>query len=290
VFVPEIMSIGYDTVESALHGQLGLLLMITIVAIKLLATAGGLGLGLPGGLIGPTVVIGATAGGTIGLIAQMLFPGEFSSHAFYSLIGMATMMAAVLQAPLAALIAMLELTGNPNIILPGMLAVIIASITSKQVIGKDSIYLLLMRARGLDYRHDPVTQALSRIGVMSAMDKSFSTLDTQCETKRASETLQSQPKWVLLRDEEGHYNGLMPAADLARALQDHQDDSIDLMEIPADRLDVTGIHELATLREAHNILETTGSEALYVENRNTPGMIRIQGILHREHIEHSYRV
>ncbi len=61
--LPQIMGIGYDTVTAALLGELGLLTLIAIAAFKLLATTAGIGLGLPGGLIGPTLVVGATVGG-----------------------------------------------------------------------------------------------------------------------------------------------------------------------------------------------------------------------------------
>ena len=53
--VPEVMGIGYDTVTGALLGNLGLTLMAVIAIAKLFATAAGLGLGLPAGLIGPTL-------------------------------------------------------------------------------------------------------------------------------------------------------------------------------------------------------------------------------------------
>ena len=69
---------------------------------------------------------------------------------------------ATLQAPLAALTAILELTANPNIILPGMLALITAGLISRELFGMDSVYQVLLRARGLDYHHNPLTQALHR--------------------------------------------------------------------------------------------------------------------------------
>lgn len=68
--------------------------------------------------------------------------------AFYATVGMAAMMGASLRAPLAALIALLELTGNPNIILPGMLAVATADITNQLAIGRESVFEILLRSRG----------------------------------------------------------------------------------------------------------------------------------------------
>lgn len=142
---PQVMGIGYDTVNGALLGQLGLGVLLVIVAFKLIATAGGLGLGLPGGLIGPTLFLGAAAGGVLGIIGQTFAPTVASSPGFYALIGMGAMMAGALHAPLAALTTMLELTANPNIILPGMLAAIAAYVTSRQGFRQQSVFLTLMR-------------------------------------------------------------------------------------------------------------------------------------------------
>ena len=61
--VPQIMGIGYDTVAAALAGEIGAGLLLAIVAAKLIVTAAVLGLGIPGGLVGPTLIMGATAGG-----------------------------------------------------------------------------------------------------------------------------------------------------------------------------------------------------------------------------------
>ena len=82
-----------------------------------LAAASGYSLGTWGKLAAG--LIGAAAGGMLGLLADMLFPGQVASPGFYAMLGMGAMMGATLQAPLAALLALLELTANPNIILPG---------------------------------------------------------------------------------------------------------------------------------------------------------------------------
>ena len=77
--------------------------------------------------------------------------------------GMGAMMGAVLQAPLAALMAVMELTHNPNIILPGMLALIAGVLVSREVFDKESVYVVLIKARGLDYRATPMTRAPRRV-------------------------------------------------------------------------------------------------------------------------------
>jgi CIC family chloride channel protein len=288
--VPEVMGIGYDTVNHALLGQLGLLLLIGVAIAKLFATAIGLGLGLPGGLIGPTVVIGATTGGAMGLLADSWLPGDIASPAFYALIGLGTMMGATLQAPLAALTAILELTANPNIILPGMLALITAGLVSRELFGVDSVYLVMMRARGLDYRHNPLTQTLHRIGVASVMERRIETLQDHITRQEATAALANEPKWILVNiDRQPAW--LMPAADLARYLNEHDtDERLALATIPAERQELTAIDFTATLLEALDALKREKVEAAYVVRRTIPGIERVYGVLTRADIEQSYRI
>ncbi|MGE5526181.1 MAG: chloride channel protein, partial [Rhodospirillaceae bacterium] len=65
-------------------------------------------------------------------------------------LGMGAMMGATLQAPLAALLAVLELTGNPYLVLPGILAIVTASLSAKQLFGCESIFFVQAREQGFD--------------------------------------------------------------------------------------------------------------------------------------------
>ena len=292
LLVPEVMGIGYDTVNQALLGQLGLSLLLAITAAKILATALGLGLGLPGGLIGPTLVSGAVAGGAMGIMADTWLPGDIASPAFYAMIGMGTMMGATLQAPLAALTAMLELTANPHIILPGMLALIAGGLVSREVFGKTSVYLVLMRARGLDYHDTPLTQTLRRIGVASVMNRQLETLPHTCNRAQVEAALKNEPRWIIIMQDNKPV-GLMPAADLARYSQEPKTTDalpINLLEIPATWLEFCDIDFQATLQEALDKLDATGKEVIYVTRQTVPGIKRIHGVLTREAIDQSYRL
>ena len=290
IAVPEVMGIGYDTVNQALLGQLALSALLVITAAKILASALGLGLGLPGGLIGPTLVIGALAGGASGIMADTWLPGDIASPAFYALIGMCTMMGATLQAPLAALTALLELTANPHIILPGMLALIAAVLVSREVFGKESVYLVLLKARGLDYRATPLTQELRRIGVASVMERRFESLPDVADREHIMQALANDPRWILVTHERQPI-AFMPAADLARQVQEHPEQkACALMDIPAERKELTPIDFQASLQEALGILNANDAGALYVTRQTIPGINRIYGVLTREDIDRSYRV
>ncbi len=143
LWTPQIMGASYDTLGEMLAGKEELGLVLALMVAKLVATGTAIGLRVPGGLIGPTLFIGGAVGSALGLLLAMLAPFDAAPPAFYATVGMVAMMGATLRAPLAALTALLELTANPNIILPGMLAVASAELTNRLVLGKDSVFEVL---------------------------------------------------------------------------------------------------------------------------------------------------
>ncbi len=289
LLLPEVMGSGDDTVNSILSGELGMLLLLGIVVVKIIATVGGIGLGLPGGIIGPTLFIGAAIGGLLCAVGAIAGFNDISSFGLYAMIGMGSMMAGTMMAPLAGLIAILELTGEPNIIWPGMLAVVAATITSGYFTQRQSLFHGLMRARGLDYRSDPMVQSLRRIGVAGVMDRRVVVLPQQVTLAQVDKALSEQPIWILIRETE-QPDILLAAVDLARAIQEFPDEkSYDLLEIPGERLQTASIDNRATLQEAQDKLEQSGLKVLYVVGQTVPGIPRLYGVLTTSDIENSYR-
>jgi CIC family chloride channel protein len=144
--VPQIMGVGHDILEAMLTRELAAPLLLGIVSCKILATSVAVGCRLPGGLIGPSLVIGGAMGSLLHFMLGGILHEGMASPGFYAIIGMAAMMGATLQAPLAALIALLELTGMPGIILPGMLAMVAADAVCRLFMGRESVFVALLRA------------------------------------------------------------------------------------------------------------------------------------------------
>ncbi len=203
--------------------------------------------------------------------------------ALYALIGMVAMMGATLSAPLAALIALLELTSSAQIIFPGMLAVVGTTLVSGQLFGKEPIFILLMRTRGLGYREDLRAQALRRSSVMRAVVSVLPKLSRE----EASQLLQQRPRWLLVTLDEKHRFAL-PAADLAEALKADDQPLVDLESIPAQRRDSGDIDMRSSLQEAIEMMDASDMESLCViNNRTTPP--QLFSLLTRAGIEEYYR-
>lgn len=195
---PEIMGVGYDTVNRVLNADMALLDMVTVAALKLVATVACVAMALPGGLIGPVLVIGALAGGALGILGEVLMPVSIADVGLYAVLGMGAMMGATLQAPLAALMAALELTGNSNVILPGMLTIVSATLTARVVFRQESVFVRLLRQRGVEYRVDPVAVSLNRTAVGAVMSRRFATTDQHVRPDQLETLLARESEWILV--------------------------------------------------------------------------------------------
>lgn len=284
---PAVMGLGYDTVSEVLAGRLALLALLGLFIAKFAASAICTGLRMPGGLIGPTVVMGSLAGAA-SAEALLLFDPDVAP-ALYAMLGMGAMMGAVLQAPLAALLALLEMTGNPIIILPAMLAVVSASLTARVIFRQDSVFTLMLRDAGLDYRQDPVSQGLRRVGVAAVMNRRFVECGRTLSAAAAAQLLAGQPDWLVI-DVGDAYPQLLPAADLARHCDTlgGREQDIDLLSIPAERQELRPVHLQATLLEAREILDAEGVAALYIRRPLAPQVYKTFGIVRRGDVDRGY--
>jgi len=68
------MGVGYDTVNLVLLGQISFSTLALILIAKSLATACAAGLGIPGGLIGANLFMGACAGSVSGRFPSERYP------------------------------------------------------------------------------------------------------------------------------------------------------------------------------------------------------------------------
>ena len=286
--LPQVMGLGYDTVNAAILGDIAVNTLALVLIAKLIVSAVCIAVGIPGGLIGPTIVIGAMVGGLFAYGSEFI-PGLSSAHGLFVMLGMGAMMSAALHAPLAGLLALLELTANPHLILPAMLAVVSANLTAKEIFKQDSVFVMLMRDAGLDYRNDPLSQSLLRIGVGSLMNRQFVETEADVPLDKARELLIETPQWIIIRDDED-VRTLLPASDLARYLDTADDDDIHLLDIPAQRSELAPINLEASMQQARVALAEGGVDALYVRRQIAPLSFRTFGVLSRQDVESCYAI
>jgi CIC family chloride channel protein len=150
VVVPQVFGVGYGAINQALANELSLSLMGALIFAKILATSVSLGSGSAGGVLAPSIFIGAMTGGTFGWLAGQILPLSTASVASsYALVGMGALVAGTIHAPVTAILLIFELSGKYHIILPLLLACISSTVCAS-VLKRGSIYTLKLLRRGIE--------------------------------------------------------------------------------------------------------------------------------------------
>lgn len=156
--VPEFYGNGYSTIRELLDpasyvsGTLmasSLTLLLFLVALKIVATVFTLASGGSGGMFAPSLCVGAILGAALGVTLDRLgLMPEGGSPAAYALVGMAAVVAGTTHATLTSILLLFELTRNIYVLLPIMLAAVIATVVAS-FLERDSIYTYKLRREGV---------------------------------------------------------------------------------------------------------------------------------------------
>jgi H+/Cl- antiporter ClcA len=285
--VPQILGIGYDTLNATLQGELALKTLLVIAFCKLLATAVSCGIGMPIGLIGPNLIIGACLGGAMSLLWPLLMPQIATDPILYVVIGMAAAMGAVLNAPLAAILAIIELTHSIGIAMPAMLAIVAANLTNTGAFGQRSAHQAVLRQLQRLVPDDPLNQMLHRTDVTSTMDTRVVRVPIELAAADLEPLLESTPTWCLVeRGNEDLY--LVSGEELLSWLSDNLEEgrTVDLGDANIRRWSISQVPVQATLRQAMDTIRSQTVEAVCVYERSAAtGRKILHGVLTRESIE-----
>jgi CIC family chloride channel protein len=91
------------------------------------------GSGNAGGIFGPSLFIGAMLGGTVGGIAHHLLPAYTASAGAYALVGMGTLFAGIVRAPMTSVLMIFETTQDYAVIVPLMISNLISFFISSRL-------------------------------------------------------------------------------------------------------------------------------------------------------------
>jgi chloride channel protein, CIC family len=220
--LPNVPGASREPIRLMLDGILGTgwpaaIMLLTLLVAKLFASVVSIGSGSAVGTLAPSLFTGAALGGALGAIAVPLL-GVRSSTGF-ALVGMAAVFAAVVRAPLTAIILVFELTGDYELVLPLMLAVGIASFGSDRL-GWTSIYLESLRRRGVTLARPDDMDVLQMVRVREVMTPAGATNmlvrgSTAADSLRARFSEQGLHGAVVV-DDEDRLIGVVARSDLER--------------------------------------------------------------------------
>ena len=224
--MPAFFGDGYGAVQpmlsSGFYGQLpwaGLLAILVFLCIaKVIGTCLTLGSGGSGGIIAPSLFLGAVTGGAMGLVFQNTGMSTQLPPQACALVAMGAVLAAVVHAPLASILILFDVTHNPHVMLPGMLTTIVATATS-QLISRDSIYTLDLRLRGVRIGTGSDLTLLRRMTVEQVELEPAAIVRVSDPLQHVLDIAQSNgASDFVVYDARGVYLGMVVADDLKRAL------------------------------------------------------------------------
>ncbi|MCP2254767.1 chloride channel protein, CIC family [Prauserella aidingensis] len=279
MLLPQLYGVGYPVLGNAIDGGYAVGFLLLLLVGKMVATSVTIGIGGSGGVFAPSLFIGAMGGTAFGLLVHALLPHMTASPGVYGLIGMGAAFAGAARAPITGVITLFEITGEYSIILPMMLAVVVATLTSR-VLSRDTIYTAKLRRRGidLDARHRRGTLPDRTVG--SVMEQMPGSLPATTSLREASEQLARSGRGILpVVDDTGTYLGCVTAKAVAEVLGDPDaaDTVAGLAEVPAAVTTTTSLVDaLDPLVDA----EGTGLPVVDESGRELVGWLTHQTLLH----------
>jgi CIC family chloride channel protein len=170
VWFPEVWGNGYEVTKwllqdptelvpdmsSHANPHIVLLFLIGVLLAKLVATLATVGSGAVGGVFTPTLFLGAGLGAWFGTTLHFLKGGMDLPVAAFTVVGMGSMLAATTRSPLLAIIMIFEISLDYSIMLPLMLACVVAIVVASRFVA-ESVYTEPLRRKGLSVAKESAT-------------------------------------------------------------------------------------------------------------------------------------
>jgi CIC family chloride channel protein len=176
---PQVLGVGYDYVGQVLNGEITIAFVLSLLVLKLFATAACYSSGNSGGIFGPSLFLGAMLGAGLGGIAHALLPTLTANPGAYALVGMGAVFAGIIRVPLTSVFMIFELTRDYAIVVPLMIANMVSFAISRRF-QRVPIYEALAMQDGIHLprpardRHDSATVSSVMItGVPILPDSAF---------------------------------------------------------------------------------------------------------------------
>lgn len=190
-----------------------LILLLKVFSMTLTNAGGGVG-----GTFGPTLFVGAIAGFVVARTLNMLFDGTsvIVPEQNFVLVGMAGLMAGVMQAPMTAIFLIAEISGGYDLFLPLILSSTIAFGTTR-IVEKYSIYTKRIAQRGELLTHDSDQAVLTLLKVSDVIETDFSTVKIDDTLGRLVEVVSESTRNIFpVLDSVDRFQGFVSLEDIRK--------------------------------------------------------------------------
>lgn len=250
--IPSLYGEGYEPINNVLNGNYGylfeqslyerfsdslpamLIILLSILAFKVVATSITFGAGGIGGIFAPSLFIGSNLGLFAGKILN-LFGANLPENNF-ALVGMAGLVAGVIHAPLTAIFLIAEVTGGYELFMPLILVATISYATTR-IFTANSVYTIQLAKRGELMTHDRDKNVLLLMSVQNLIERDFSQIHPEAKLGDLIAVIKKAHRNIFpVVDEDGIFHGIVKMDDIRHIMFDKESwDTIyvrDLMFMP----------------------------------------------------------
>ncbi|HEU0132609.1 MAG TPA: chloride channel protein [Mycobacteriales bacterium] len=212
--VPRALGVGYDAIGDVLGGRLAAGTLAALLLAKLVAWWVALGSGTSGGTLAPLLLIGGSFGALYGSAAGHLFPGAHLAAGAVAVVAMAAVFGSATRATFASIVFVFELTRDYEVILPLMIASVVADLVASRLMSESLLTEKLAR-RGLVVSGEYHVDVLRVRRVADVMTRDVVTVPATAGLVAARDTLLASGHSALpVVDEAGACVGVLSRADL----------------------------------------------------------------------------
>ena len=233
---PPLYGEGYDALGPLLNGQsisydgdtilafmlhrpwlvpvfFALILILKVFSMTLTNAGGGVG-----GTFGPPLFVGAMAGFLLARVANLLLAGtEFTvPEQNFVLVGMAGLMAGVMQAPMTAIFLIAEISGGYELFIPLIITASIAFGTIR-IFEKYSIYTKRIAKSGDLLTHDSDQAVLTLLKVTDLVERGFSPVQIDATLGELVQVISCSSRNIFpVIDSNRHFQGYVSLEDVRK--------------------------------------------------------------------------
>jgi CIC family chloride channel protein len=218
MYYPQVCGNGYSVIVSILNVHWMWQSLVVVLALKILATCATFGSGAVGGVLTPTLFVGAGLGYLFGVAGATFAPDWTGTPGAYALAGMGMFIAAATRAPLTAILMVFEMTLDSNVIIPLMLGCVTAYYTANAIDSRSLYSHALARKsvdiQPLDFAAMPVSELMRTEAITVRTDSPFSAV--------VRAFIANNIKYLYVLDAKGAFRGVISLQDTKPFLNNPQ--------------------------------------------------------------------
>ena len=223
-FFPPLYSEGYDAIRLIVSGNAEQLLdytfldgsnvvltliifVVLLVIFKVIATTLTTEAGGVGGIFAPAAVMGGFTGFVLSRSINTLSAKIGLHESNFTLVGMATVLGAVLMAPLTAIFLVAEMSNGYELIVPLMLSTSIAYLIAKRF-NKHSIFTQKLAEQGDMFQYKDMT-VVKQLNIKSLLEKDVLTISLQSTLGDLVKLIKKSKRNIFIVTNEDDFIGLI---------------------------------------------------------------------------------